>query len=509
MAKITDIILKPFRFLFFRQGKVSRIFWIVLAIILLAFFAAFFDYPRAWNKGADWLNSKKNEASFLKSLPNIPQFFNVPFRLGLDLLGGTHLVYEADLSQISAANINDAMQGVRDVIERRVNAFGIAEPVVQIDTVGQHHRLIVELAGISDINQAIKMIGETPFLEFKEETTAAERDKVLAGALDQATVDQVKDSICTDPNMLITYLRAYGINGDPCYKSTGLNGKYLTNAQISYDQTTYRPLVTLQFNSEGAKLFEDITRRNVGKKVAIYLDGEPISIPTVQDVISGGKAQITGNFNEQEVKTLAQRLNAGALPVPIKLINQETIGASLGERSLNASLIAGLIGLAAVILFMIIWYRLPGLVATFALLIYTAFVLAIFKLFSVTLTLAGIAGFILSIGMAVDANILIFARMREELKWGKTLAGAIDEGFRRAWTSIRDSNVSSLITCAILFWLGTSIIKGFALTLAIGILISMFSAITITRIFLKAIMTERLHNYVWLFGAKKKTDQNI
>lgn len=258
----------------------------------------------------------------------------------------------------------------------------------------------------------------------------------------------------------------------------------------------------MQFNDEGAKLFEDITRRNVGKKVAIYLDGEPISIPTVQDVISGGKAQITGSFTEQEVKTLAQRLNAGALPVPIKLISQETIGASLGEKSLNTSLIAGLIGLAAVILFMIFWYRLPGLVATIALLIYTAVVLAIFKLFSVTLTLAGIAGFILSIGMAVDANILIFARMREELNWGKSLGGAIDEGFKRAWTSIRDSNISSLITCLILFWLGTSIIKGFALTLAIGILVSMFSAITVTRIFLKAMMTERLHNYVWLFGGK-------
>ncbi|PIQ75080.1 MAG: protein translocase subunit SecD [Candidatus Portnoybacteria bacterium CG11_big_fil_rev_8_21_14_0_20_40_15] len=492
---------------FLRQGKVSRLFWIVLAIILLAFFAGFLDYPKAWNKGVDWLNAKKNEVGFLQSLPSIPQFFNLPFRLGLDLLGGTHLVYEADLSQISNGNINDAMQGVRDVIERRVNAFGIAEPVVQIDTVGQHHRLIVELAGIRDIDQAIKMIGETPFLEFKEEMTTAERDQILSQSLDKDTLDKVKDVICSNPNVLIPYLRGYGAANDPCYKPTGLNGKYLTGAQINYDQTTYRPLVFLQFNDEGAKLFEDITRRNVGKKVAIYLDGEPISIPTVQDVISGGKAQITGSFTEQEVKTLAQRLNAGALPVPIKLISQETIGASLGEKSLNTSLIAGLIGLAAVILFMIFWYRLPGLVATIALLIYTAVVLAIFKLFSVTLTLAGIAGFILSIGMAVDANILIFARMREELNWGKSLGGAIDEGFKRAWTSIRDSNISSLITCLILFWLGTSIIKGFALTLAIGILVSMFSAITVTRIFLKAIMTERLHNYVWLFGGKKQRSE--
>lgn len=506
MANIFDTILKPFRFLFFRQGKISRTTWIVIGLIFLALFAIFFDYPNAWNKGADWLNWQKNKVSFLQKVPNLPQFFNMPFRLGLDLQGGTHLVYEADLSQIDAKNVSSAMDGVRDVIERRVNAFGVSEPVVQLDSVAGHRRLIVELAGIKDINQAIKMIGETPFLEFKEERTTAERDQMLETALGKDTADKIKDSICTSPQILITYLRTYGSQADPCYKPTGLNGKYLTRAQVTFDQTTYRPFVSLQFNSDGAKLFEEITSRNVQKRVAIYLDGEPISIPTVQETISGGKAQITGNFTQEEVNTLAQRLNAGALPVPIKLINQETIGPALGEKSLRASLFAGLIGLAAVMLFMIFWYRLPGLIATIALLIYTSFVLAVFKLFSVTLTLAGIAGFILSIGMAVDANILIFARFKEELRWGKTLIGAIDEGFKRAWTSIRDSNVSSIITCGILYWLGTSIIKGFALTLFIGIIFSMFSAITITRLFLKTIMAPSMEKRLWLFGLKKKAE---
>jgi len=504
MSKITDIILKPFRFLFFREGKISRNTWIVLVILLLALFAAFFDYPNAWNKGADWLNARKDKVGFLQKSPNIPLFFNLPFRLGLDLQGGTHLVYEADLSQVDAKNQSTAMNGVRDVIERRVNAFGVAEPIVQIDTVGSHQRLIVELAGVKDIKQAIKMIGETPFLEFREERSSPERNQILEQELGTTTAAQAKDTVCLSPSFLVSLLRTYGTTGDPCYKSTELNGKFLTSAQVVYDQTTFRPMVTLQFNDEGAKLFETITKNNVGKTVAIYLDGEPISMPRVQEAISGGKAQITGTFTDQEVKTLAQRLNAGALPVPIKLIDQETIGPSLGERSLEASLLAGIIGLAAVILFMIFWYRLPGLVAAIALLIYTAILLALFKLFSVTLTLAGIAGVILSIGMAVDANILIFARFKEELRWGKGLASALEEGFKRAWTSIRDSNASSLITCLILFWLGTSIIKGFALTLAIGILLSLFSAITVTRVLLRSIISPGMENRLWLFGVKKK-----
>lgn len=456
---------------------------------MLAIFVGFVCYPTAWNKPADWLNAQKNKSAALKALPNIPQFFNLPFRLGLDLQGGTHLVYEADLSGVDKANYADSMQGVRDVIERRVNLFGVAEPLVQVDTVGSHYRLIVELAGIKDIHQAIAMIGETPSLDFREERPAAES---------QAILDQY-NALTPEQKAVFTE--------DPYFKPTALTGKYLKNAVLQFDPNTNEPQVGLEFNDEGAKLFEEITSRNVNKRIAIYLDGSPISVPTVSEPISGGKAQISGNFKYDEAKQLVQRLNAGALPVPISLVNQQTVGASLGRESLQKSLFAGFIGLLAVALFMIGWYRLPGLLAVVALLIYTGIVLAIFKFIPVTLTLAGIAGFVLSVGMAVDANILIFERTKEELRWGKSLGGAIDEGFKRAWTSIRDSNASSLITCLVLFWLGTSIIKGFALTLAIGIIISMFSAIFVTRNFLRLFVSDKMESRLWLFGVRRDDKQ--
>ena len=459
------------------RGKIRLIF---LGIIILALVAGFLSYPKVWNKSANWLNAQKNKMSLFKGAPNIPQYFNVPFHLGLDLQGGTHLVYEADLSQIEKNRYGEAMDGVRDVIERRVNLFGVAEPLVQIDKVGSHYRLIVELAGIKDVGQAVKMIGETPSLDFREERLQEETQSILDR---QKQGDQ--SAMVEDPYF---------------YPPTALTGKYLTKAEVSFDQNTNKPEVNLQFDDEGAKLFEEITSKNVGKRIAIYLDGQPISAPNVQEAITGGKARITGTFSLEEAKLLVKRLNAGALPVPIKLINQETVGASLGEISLKQSLFAGLIGLLAVAVFMILWYRLPGLLAVFALFIYTAIVLAIFKLISVTLTLAGIAGFILSIGMAVDANILIFERTREELRAGKSLGGAIEEGFKRAWSSIRDSNVSSLITCLILFWLGTSVIKGFALTLAIGILVSMFSSISVTRTFLRLTTNTRVGKWKWMWG---------
>ncbi len=386
--------------------------------------------------------------------------FSRPFKLGLDLQGGVHLVYKADVSQIKPVEITDAMNGLRDVIERRVNLFGVAEPLVQIEQKGilkniegREQRLIVELPGVTDVGQAISMIGETPFLEFRVESPNIKEDMLV----------------------------------DEAFLPSQLTGRYLKKATLEFNPTTYEPEVSIEFDGDGAKLFAELTKENVGKRLAIFLDGAPISTPVVREEISGGKAQITGQFTPQEAKLLVQRLNSGALPVPIELISQQNIGPTLGEKVLAQGVTAGIYGLILVALFLILWYRLPGLVAVLALCLYTVIVLAIFKLIPVTLTAAGIAGFILSIGMAVDANILIFERMKEERLLGKSLNTAITEGFQRAWNSIRDSNISSLITAVILFWMGTSMVKGFALTLGIGVLVSMFSAITISRTFLLAL----------------------
>ncbi len=411
------------------------------------------------------------------------------FHLGLDLQGGTHLVYQADLSQIESKNKDSAMEGVKDVIERRVNAFGVSEPIIQI---AENDRLVVELAGVKDVNQAINMIGETPYLEFKEEMIEEEKNE---------TRKQFKEMF-PDQEIPPEFLEQF------FYKSTDLSGKQLSRAAVAFDPNTYQPEVQLEFDGEGRKLFKEITERNVGRKVAIFLDGAPISIPVVNEPIVDGKAIISGSFTLDEAKILAQRLNAGALPVPIKLLSQQTVGASLGEESLQKSLKAGIAGLIILSLLMILYYRLPGLLAVAALLSYSLIILALFKLIPITLTLSGIAGFILSIGIAVDANVLIFERMKEELKKGRTLTMAIEEGFARAWTSIRDSNVSTLITCFVLAYFSTSIVKGFAITLGIGILISMFSAIVITKTFLNIAALTRIGNVVWLFGASKKKEKN-
>jgi protein-export membrane protein SecD len=278
---------------------------------------------------------------------------------------------------------------------------------------------------------------------------------------------------------------------DP-FQPTLLTGKYLEKATPTFDNTTSQPQVSLKFNGEGAELFEEITERNIGKPLAIYIDGLPISAPTVQSAISGGEAVITGSFTIEDVRELARNLNAGALPVPITLISQQTIGPTLGAVSLEKSLMAGIWGLLAVMIFMIIFYRVPGFLASLSLAIYIILVLALFKIIPVTLTLAGIGGFILSVGMAVDANILIFSRMREELKSGQSFSVAVEEGFRRAWPSIRDGNLTTLIVAVILFGFGTSFVKGFAFTLTIGILMSMFSAIIITKNFLRVFVETKL-----------------
>ena len=413
----------------------------------------------------------KSEPKLNKNYEHANSFFkHNPFRLGLDLSGGSHLIYKADVSGVPAGQVSDSMNALRDVIERRVNLFGVSEPVVQVQEGGfgsnGEEKLIVDLPGVTDVEKATEMIGQTPLLEFKIEAPQKAPQKATVG----------KDGKIT-------------LNADigPQFIATDLTGRYLKKATLEFDQNTREPKVGLQFDDTGTKLFAAITKANVGKIVAIYLDGAPISTPVVREEITGGEAQISGNFTPTEAKQLVGRLNSGALPVPISLLSRQTIGASLGGNAVNSGVKAAIIGFLIIALFLILWYRLPGLIAVIALCIYISIILALFKLLPVTLTAAGIAGFIISLGIAVDANILIFERVKEEMRSGRTVLDAVSTGFSRAWFSIRDSNTSSIITAIILFWFGTSLIKGFALTLGMGVLVSMLSAITITRIFLSSV----------------------
>lgn len=385
-----------------------------------------------------------------------------PFRFGLDLVGGTELVYLADTSAFE--DVPGAMESLKEVIERRVNIFGVSEPLVQTERAGlisgsAEERLIVELPGVTDIEKAIELIGQTPILEFRLAKPNAE---TILSENPEASIEEL-------------------------FTPTNLTGRYLERARVEFDPTTRAPLVTLDFNDEGAKIFSEITGNNIGNILAIVLDGGILSAPVIQDQITDGTAQITGQFAPEEAKDLVRNLNYGALPVPISLSTSQTVGASLGEAALNAGVRAGIIGFIALSIFLILWYRLPGLVSVLALVGYIIVSLVIFKLIPVTLTAAGMAGFILSIGMAVDANVLIFERAKEELKKGKSITESYHEGFRRAWLSIRDSNTASIITAVVLFWLGTSAVKGFALTLGVGVLVSMLTAISVSRTFLFAI----------------------
>lgn len=398
-----------------------------------------------------------------------------PFKLGLDLNGGTHLVYQADTTNSKSDDVDGAMDSLRDTIETRINAFGIAEPLVQVEKSNIEgvpvRKLIVELPGITDTAKAIELIGATPLLEFK--------------LLSKNASTTPEEQLSADS-----------------FISTGLTGEFLEKATLEFNQNTGKPTVGLAFNEKGKDLFASITKGHVGDVLAIFLDGQPLSLPVIREEIKDGKAQVSGNFTPEEARTLVRNLNFGALPLPISLVGTQTIGASLGAGAVHASVKAGIVSFLIISLFLVLWYRLPGVVAVIALAVYTVLNLFLFKLLGVTLTSAGIAGFILSIGMAVDANILIFERMKEELKRGLALPEAIKEGFSRAWLSIRDSNLSSIITALILFYFATSaLIKGFALVFLIGVLVSMFTAITFSRTLLRAIGIEKTNKLTkFLFG---------
>lgn len=654
---------------FLHPSRRGRIWQIFIGILLLVIGAGLVDAGKHYNRAVE------SVASSTDSVINLPRAKEFSFNLGLDLQGGTHLIYEADVSDVPEERQESALAGVRDVIERRVNALGVNEPDIRTtrDREG-NYRITAGLAGIRDVETAIERIGETPLLEFKEEAESREltkeekqeieehnrqaqegaeevlgklfaggkfsslaeeygednivdpswidagerpelseelRDRESNGVVEDivetgdgySVVNFLEKRIRTDNNgepiseinashLLICYEQAEGcdsglsreeayekakelkeeanpdnfnrlarehsaepnaemnagdlgwfIKGEMVepfeqavfeqeagtisyvvetkfgyhliykkeerpaeeykiqemffpkknkedaaaaeggWNNTRLSGKHLNGASVSFTQTG-EPQISLQFNNDGAELFKEITERNVGKRVGIFLDGEAISSPTVNEAIPEGEAVISGQFTLEEAKELAQRLNAGALPVPIDLISQKTVGPSLGQQSIDSSLKAGIIGLILVALFLIAVYRLVGLLATLSLFVYGILLLAIFKLFSITLTLGSLAGFVVSIGMAVDANVLIFERLREELRKGGTLRKVVSKAFQRAWPSIRDGNISTLITCFILMQFTTGVVRGFAITLFAGILVSMFTAIIVTRNFM-------------------------
>lgn len=553
-----------------------KILYKFAAVIILALAVGLISYPKA-----------------VKFIPPVYNHLNnLKINLGLDLQGGIHLEYKADTSQIESSKVDDAMQALQGVIERRVNAFGVSEPVIYTTKSGSERRLIVELAGIKDIDQAKKQIGETPFLEFKEEGALDESQQIPQNILDQMNVQAKQkaeeilkkavdgsdftqlakdnsedsgskdnggdlgfvkkgafvsafDTILFDPSFqngtiwsnlvesdfgwhIIKKIESRG-EGDnleihsahiliakkanptpqPIWASTGLTGKNLSNAAVDFgNQGLSEPKIAIEFDQEGTKLFAEITKRNIGKPLAIFLDGILLQAPNVQTEITDGRAEITGNFTIEEAKKHVSDLKQGSLPVPISLVSQQSVEATLGQISLEKSLKAGMIGFIIVVIFMLVYYRFLGVVASLALLIYSGLMISIFKLsafspWQITLTLPGIAGFILSIGMAVDANILIFERTKEEIQRGRNIAGALDEGFKRAWTSIRDGNASSIITAAILIEMGTGFVKGFAVTLVIGVLLSMFTAVNITRTLLKVLVGEWIEDKLWLIGVKK------
>lgn len=466
---------------------ISKIKYTSLAILAGAVLLGFFVY-----------SSEVNKEGF---------FSNFPFHFGLDIQGGAHLVYRADVSGIEGEReTRERMNALRGLIEDRVNALGVSEPLVQVERGGLlgegEYRLIVELPGVTDLEKAMEAIGETPVLEFRlakedaepfipdspsididfdeetdeidldlEEEPVDEENIVSEDEEEEVEEGEETEETKEDPNDIFVF--------------TGLDGSMLNNAQFGRNPSTGEPLVRLQFNKEGKDLFADITRDNVGRQLAIFLDGEPITTPFIRDVITGGEATVSGNFTVVEARDLARRLKSGALPLPIEILSTENIGASLGQKILDDGVRAGFWGLLLVAIFIILWYRLPGAVAVGALTVYLVVMLSVFKLIPVTLTAAGIAGFILSIGMAVDANIIIFERIKEELRGKKgDLRSAVENGFSRAWLSIRDANISSLITAVILYWFGTPLVQGFALVFFIGVLISMATAISVTRTFL-------------------------
>ncbi len=382
--------------------------------------------------------------------------------LGLDLKGGSHLVFQADTSNVKKEDLGEALSSARDIIERRVNFFGVSEPSVQTQKAGSNQRIIVDLPGISNVSEAVQRIGRTAQLSFREEATPEAK-------------------IATEAALQLQFK-----------KESGLTGKDVKKASVTFDQNTGKAQVSLSFSEDGIKIFAELTKKNVGKRIGIFIDEFAISAPVVQQPILDGNAVITGNFTTDEAKQLAQDINAGALPLPIKLVEQRNIGPTLGALEVEKSVFGGIVGLFAVMLFMALYYGRLGLIACLALIIYGLISFAIFRAIPIVLTLSGVAGFLLSIGMAVDSNILIFERIKEELRSGKDFDIAIRLGFGRAIDAIKDANITTILVGLILFnplnWNFLpqfGLVRGFAATLIIGVVTSLFTGVVITKRLIK------------------------
>jgi len=387
-----------------------------------------------------------------------------PFSYGLDLSGGTRLTYSTDTSQISEMEIKGAMNVLKQTIEKRINIFGVSEPIITIEN---QDRLAVELPGVTDVEAAIKSIGATPLLEFRLEKKDTQTKMAVLNLEENKTLEQIKTEIYN------------------AYEASGLTGGQLERASVVFGQqmaASISPVISLNFNEEGSKLLAEITKNNIGKQMAIFLDGNILSAPVIQSEIISGEGQITGDFTPEEARDLVQNLNFGALPLPINLVETNTVGPSLGQETLNSGTKALVIAFGLIFIFMVSFYRLYGFVAAISLAGYVLLTLFVFKYLPVTLTASGIAGFILSLGMAVDANVLIFERIKEEKKSGKKGAEAITDGFNRAWPAIRDGNFTSIIAAIILFWMSdAAVVKGFALVFGLGVIISMVTAVSLTK----------------------------
>lgn len=423
----------------------------VILIFILSVFALYISLPYAIPIDLTRFGINFNKTIYRKDLAisfagiEIERQFDL--KLGLDLAGGSHLVFEADTSGLNGEDRKTAIEGLKKVMERRVNLFGVSEPNVQTSTYGDIDRVIVELPGIEDTSAAIELIGQTAQLVFAE----------------------------------------VGTEEEPGIFPTQLTGANLKRAQVVFDQTTGEPVVGIEFDEEGAEKFAELTGKNIDKPLVILLDNQVVTAPIVQDQITGGKAQISGDFDTETARNLSIQLNAGALPVSVQLMEERTVGATLGVESVENSIVAGLIGLSMVLLFMILVYGKLGVIADVALVIFGLITLALYKLIPVVLTLPGIAGFLLSVGMAVDSNILIFERFKEE-RVKRNFKDALEVSFGRAWDSIRDANIATLVTAFILanpldwsFLHTSGPVRGFAITLALGTLISLFTGVVVTR----------------------------